>query len=85
MIFKTKNIGSNIIYSLKYLRSTTLGLEDIGITISEFVAKTHFLQKVAILNVKNQFNSKQIIRYELFFNNLLPIDATERRLIYLKS
>ena len=43
LIFQTKNIWSNIIYTLKYLRSTTLGLEDIGITISEFVAKTQFL------------------------------------------
>ena len=28
---------------MKYLRSTTLGCEDIGITKSEFVAKTQFL------------------------------------------
>ena len=34
---------SNIIHSLKYLRSTTLDFKDIGTTISEFVAKTHFL------------------------------------------
>ena len=28
---------------LKYLRSTTLGCQDIGIRIFEFVAKTQFL------------------------------------------
>jgi len=47
LIFQTKNIWSCMIYSLKYLRSTTLGLEDIGITISEFVTKTHFLYKLS--------------------------------------
>ena len=33
----------NIIQSLKYLRSTTLGCKDIGIRKSEFVPKTQFL------------------------------------------
>ena len=41
--FQTLIIWSNIIYSLKCLRSTTLGCKDIRIGKSEFVAKTQFL------------------------------------------
>ena len=43
MIFQTFVILWNKIYDLKYLRSTTLGFEDIGIIKSEFVAKTQLL------------------------------------------
>ena len=43
LIFQTYVISWNRIYSLKYLRYTTLGSEDIGISKSEFVAKTQFL------------------------------------------
>ena len=43
LIFQTSIIWSNRINSLKYLRSTTLGCQDIGIRIIEFVAKTQFL------------------------------------------
>ena len=49
-------ITSNIIHSLKYLRSTTLGCKYIGIRKSEFVAKTQFL-----FNIKNT-SCKQITR-----------------------
>ena len=43
MIFQTLIILANRIHSLKYLRSTALGLKDIGIRKSEFVTKTQFL------------------------------------------
>ena len=42
LIFQTFVIFWNKIYSLKYLRSTTLGSGDIGISKSEFFAKTRF-------------------------------------------
>ena len=45
LIFQTYIIWSNIIHSLKYLRSSTLGCNDIEIRKSEFVAKTQFLCK----------------------------------------
>jgi len=41
--FQTLIILSNIIYSLEYLRSTTLGCKDKGIRKSEFVVQTQFL------------------------------------------
>ena len=41
--FQTLIIWSNIIYSLEYLRSTTLGCKDKGIRKSEFVVQTQFL------------------------------------------
>ena len=40
---------SNRVYSLKYLRSTTLGCKDRGIKISEFVGKTQFLSPDVII------------------------------------
>ena len=43
LIFQTQIILSKKIYSLKFLRSTTLGCKYIGIIKSEFVAKTQFL------------------------------------------
>ena len=43
VIFQTLLSWSNIIYSLKYLRSTTLGCKDIGVRNSEFATKTQFL------------------------------------------
>jgi len=43
LIFQTKIIWCNIIQSLKYLRSSTLGCRDIGIRKSEFVLKTQLL------------------------------------------
>jgi len=43
LIFQTYAILWNRIYSLKYAGSTTLGSENIGISKSEFVAKTQFL------------------------------------------
>ena len=39
LIFQTLIIWSSWIYSLKYLRSTTLGCKDLGSWKSEFVAK----------------------------------------------
>jgi len=43
LIFQTQIICSNIIHSLKYLRSETFGSKDILIRKSEFVAKTQLL------------------------------------------
>ena len=43
LIFKSLIIGSNIIHSLKYLRSVTLWCKDIGIKKYEIVTKTQFL------------------------------------------
>ena len=43
LIFKTKNIWSNRIQSLKFKRSTTSGCRAIGIVKSKSVAKTQFL------------------------------------------
>ena len=43
LIFQTQIILSKKIYSLKFLRSMTLGCKYIGIIKSEFVAKTQFL------------------------------------------
>ena len=43
LIFQTYIIWSNGIFSLKYLRSTTLGCKDIRIRKFEFVTKTQFL------------------------------------------
>ena len=48
LIFQTQIISSNIIHSLKYLRSTTISCKDIGIRKSEFVAKTQFLSAFSI-------------------------------------
>ena len=42
-IFQTYIIWYNRIYSLKYLRSTTLESKDIGLRKAEFVANTQFL------------------------------------------
>ena len=39
LIFQTWIIWSNIIHSLRYVRSTTLDYKDIGIRKSEFVGK----------------------------------------------
>ena len=41
--FKIEIFWSNIMISLKYQRSTTLGCQDTGYRKSEFVAKTQFL------------------------------------------
>ena len=43
LILQIQIIWSNIIHSLKYLRSATFGSKDIGIRKSEFVAKAQFL------------------------------------------
>ena len=43
VIFQTLLSWSNTIYSLKYLRSTTLFCKDIGVRKSEFATKTQFL------------------------------------------
>ena len=43
LVFQTYIIYSNLIHSLKYLRSPTLGYKDIGIRKLEFVANTQFL------------------------------------------
>ena len=45
LIFQTYIIWPNRINSLKYLWSTTLGCQDIGTRIFEFVAKTQFISK----------------------------------------
>ena len=50
LIFQIKIIWSNIIHSLKYLRSTTLGCEDIWNRKSELVAKTQFISKMQVNN-----------------------------------
>jgi len=42
LIFQTQIIWFNWVHSLKYLRSTTLGCEDIRIRKSEFVTNTQF-------------------------------------------
>ena len=43
VIFQTLLSWSNTIYSLKYLRSTTLFCKDIGVRKSEFATQTQFL------------------------------------------
>ena len=46
MMAKTFDVSNLDYYSLKYLRSKTLGCKDKGIRKSEFVTKTQFLCKV---------------------------------------
>ena len=48
IISKAKNILSDRIHNLEYLRSTKLGFKGKGIRKSEFVAKTHFLSPLFI-------------------------------------
>ena len=50
LIFQTYIIWSIWIYSLKYLRSTTLESKDIWIRKAEFVAKTQFLYYTLFIN-----------------------------------
>ena len=40
---------------MNYLRSTTLGCKDTGIKKPEFVAKTQFLYKYAVINIQESF------------------------------
>ena len=45
-------------YSLKYLRSMTLGCTDIGNKKPEFVAKTQFLYKLVVNEIKKGIRRK---------------------------
>ena len=49
LIFQTYTIWSNIIHSLKYLRSTTSGCKDIGNRKSELLPNTQFLLVITYL------------------------------------
>ena len=61
-------------HGLKYLRFMTLGLKDIGIRKSEFLAKTQFLSvKLCLLNVsRNVF----YVRFPCSKNNWPKVKST---------
>ena len=75
LIFQTKIIWCNRIYSLKYLRSMTLGCRDIGIRKSEFVSKTQFLSLIQerweLYNTLRR-RKKQVLKWTSKLKNSKP-------------
>ena len=71
VIFQTLLSWSNTIYSLKYLRSTTLFCKDIGVRKSEFATQTQFLYKKKYDSVLGTKNMRQCSWNEKAYDSVL--------------